>query len=118
MTEVSAIHLTAVACNWELLYEEIIKQFLQGKGNTIDNYWLGIDKNVIGLTAYSEEITPDIEAEIEEAKNEMLNGKDVFYGEIYDNSGNIRCEVGETIRDEILLEQFNWFVEGVEIYDK
>ena len=114
----SSKYLTSVVCNWELLYEEIIKQFLQGKGNTITNYWIGIDKEVIGLTEYSEEITAKMKEEIEEARNEMLGGKDVFSGEIYDNLGNVRCETGEIIRDEILLEQFDWFVEGVEIYEK
>ena len=59
-----------------------------------------------------------MKTEIETAITEMLAGKDVFTGEIYDNQGNLRCENGEIIRDEILLEQFDWFVKGVEIYEK
>ena len=118
LTGMSQKYLTSVVCNWELVYEEIIKQFLQGKGNRIANYWLGIEKEVIGLAEYSEEITREIEEEIEKAKKELIGGKDVFEGKIYDNSGNVRCEAQETIRDEVLLEQFNWFVEGVEIYEK
>jgi len=30
----------------------------------------------------------------------------------------LRCEEKETISDEVILEQFDWFVEGVRIYEK
>lgn len=115
--EMSSKYLTSVVCNWELLYEEIIKQYLQGKGNSIENYWLGIDKAVVGLSEYSDEITPDIIKEVENATQELYKGKEVFANVIYDNSGQLRCGENETIRDEILLEEFDWFVEGVKIYE-
>lgn len=114
----SSKYLTSVVCNWSVLYEEIIKQFLQGNANSTDNYWIGIDKAVVGLSTYSEEITPQIAEEVEKALNEIHIGQDVFSGKIYDNKGQIRCEEGEIIRDDILLEQFDWFVEGVEIYEE
>ena len=56
LTGMSSKYLTSVICNWELLYEEIIKQFLQGKGNTVANYWIGIDKDVVSLAEYSKEV--------------------------------------------------------------
>lgn len=114
----SSKYLTSVVCNWELLYEEIIKQYLQGNGNSVTNYWIGIDKDVVGLSTYSKEITPEIVAEVEYAMQEMDKGNDVFSGVIYDNLGQLRCGEDEIIRDEILLEQFDWFVEGVEIYEE
>ena len=55
---------------------------------------------------------------LEAAKEEILQGKEVFSGVIYDNLGNRKCEEDEIIRDEILLEQFDWFVEGVNFYTK
>jgi basic membrane protein A len=118
LEEMSSKYLTSVVCNWSILYEEIIKQFLQGKANSIDNFWIGIDKDVVGLSEFSDEVTPQIVDEIEKAINEMHMGHDVFSGEIYDNKGQIHCEENEIIRDEVLLEQFNWFVEGVEIYEE
>ena len=113
-------YLTSVVCKWELLYEEIIKQYLQGNANSIKNYWIGIDSkyDVVGLSKFSEEITPDIAEKVEETLSMMHAGKDIFSGVIYDNLGNLRCEDGEIIRDEILLEQFDWFVAGVEIYEE
>lgn len=118
LEDMSSNYLTSVVCNWELLYEDIIRQFLQGNGNSTPNYWLGIDKDVVGLSEYSEEVSPEIVEEVERAANEMLMGKAIFSGEIYDNMGEKRCEEGEMIRDEILLEQLDWFVEGVKIYEE
>ena len=37
---------------------------------------------------------------------------------IYDNEGKLRCKEKQAIRDEDLLEHFDWYVEGVEIYEK
>ena len=47
----------------------------------------------------------------------MIAGKAVFSGVIYDTKGNIRCNEGEMISDEVMLEQFDWFVKGVKIYE-
>lgn len=112
----SSKYLTAVVCNWELLYREIMIQFLQGRGNLMTNYWLGLEENVVGLDQYSDEVSDEIKREIEEAKKEIIDGKEVFSGIIYDNFGNKVCDENEIIRDEILLEQFEWFVEGVKFY--
>ena len=78
----------------------------------------GIDENAVNLSTFSPLVTDDIKAELDKAKNEMLSGKDVFSGVIYDNEGNKRCKENQAIRDEVLLEQFDWYVEGVEIYDR
>lgn len=51
------------------------------------------------------------------AQEEILAGQDVFSGVIYDSKGNMRCKENQTIRDEIILEHFDWYVEGVKFYD-
>ena len=43
--------------------------------------------------------------------------EDVFSGVIYDNEGKLCCKENQAIRDEDLLKQFDWYVEGVEIYE-
>jgi basic membrane protein A len=43
----------------------------------------------------------------------IINGGDVFSGVIYDNAGNLKCDEGEMISDEELLENFGWLVDGV-----
>ena len=107
-------HLTTVACDWKLTYEAIIRQYLRGNSSSIKVYWVGMEENAVKLTDFSDLVSEDIKAEVQKAKNEILAGKDVFSGVIYDNKGNLRCKGNQTIRDEILLEQLDWYVEGVE----
>jgi basic membrane protein A len=114
----SSKYLTSVVCNWEILYEEIMKQYLQGNANSVENYWIGLEKEAVELSDFSNEVSDDVFVELEKAKAEILHGKDVFSGMIYDNTGVLRCDEGEIIRDKTLLEQFDWFVEGVEIYEE
>jgi len=111
-------NLTTVECNWDLIYGEIIRAYLVGKGNVKDNYWIGLEADAVGLSPYSEEVTEAIMQEVEQAKREILSGWDVFSGAITDTDGVLRCGEKETISDEVILEQFDWFVEGVRIYEK
>lgn len=111
-------HLTAVICKWELVYEQVLREFLVGKANIKDNYWIGMEADAVGLSAYSPEITKDMIEELEKASNEILTGKDVFSGEIYDTEGNLRCDEKEFISDEVILEQMDWYVKGVRFYEE
>ena len=70
------------------------------------------------LTDFSGAVSEDITAEVKKATNEIIAGQDVFSGVIYDNEGNLRCKENQAIRDELLLEQFDWYVEGVEFYEE
>lgn len=116
--DLSSKYLTSVVCNWEILYEEILKQYLQGNANSVKNYWIGLEKDAVELTEYSTDVSSEIITKIEEVKTEIISGKDVFSGIIYDNMGELRCGEGEIISDVVLLEQFDWFVEGVKIYEE
>ena len=111
-------YLTAVVGDWKLTYEAIIRQYLRGNSADIKVYWVGIDENAVRLTDFSTVISEDIKTEVIRATNEILAGQDVFSGVIYDTEGSLRCKENQVIRDEILLEQFDWYVEGVEFYDK
>lgn len=110
--------LTTILCNWEILYEELLREFLKGEGNAVDNFWLGISEGVVDLAPYSERVSEESIALVETAKAELLASPGVFVGEIYDTEGNKRCDLNEIISDEMLLEHFDWFVEGVEIYEE
>ena len=114
----SGKHLTAVVCDWGMVYEEIIREYMIGKGNHQDNYWIGMEAQAVGLSELSSEVTAEIRDELAQAKQELLTGKDVFSGEIYDNAGKLRCGEKEVISDEMLLEQFDWYVEGVRFYER
>ena len=42
---------------------------------------------------------------------------DILYWDIEYEPGTLRCEVGEAISDDTLLEDMNWLVKGVEILE-
>lgn len=109
--------LTAVVCDWKKTYESIIRQYLRGNSSDIKIYWVGMEENTVKLDDLSPIVSEETKAEVTRAQNEILAGHDVFSGVIYDNKGELRCKENQTIRDEILLEQFDWYVEGVEFYE-
>lgn len=114
----SDAYLTSVVCNWRLVYKEMIHECLQGRANSLDNFWIGMEKNTVELSEYSDKVADKTADKIEKAKNRIINGKDVFTDEIYDIEGTKRCGKGETISDDILLEHMDWYVEGVKIYEE
>lgn len=115
--ESSDKHLTAAVCSWDVIYRELIREYMRGNDNQVRNYWIGMEAGAVELTAYSSLVSEEEKAEVELAKEEILNGQDVFSGLIYDTEGKVQCQEGATIADEILLEQFDWFVKGVRFYE-
>ena len=111
-------YLTAVVGDWKSTYEAVIKQYLRGDSSMEKEYWVGIDEDAVKLTEFSSVISEYTKAEVTRAMNEILAGQDVFSGVIYDNKGKLRCKENQVIQDEVLLEQFDWYVDGVEFYDK
>jgi len=111
-------YLTAVVCNWQMVYQQMIREVLQGKGNSEKNYWIGLEQDAVGLSEYSAQVTEEEQAAVEAAAEEIQKGRDVFSGEIHDTEGNLRCGENEAISDEILLEQLDWYVESVEFYEE
>lgn len=109
-------HLTAVVWNWDTLYYQIIKEFVQGKANMVERRWFSIDSGVVGLSGYSSLVSEEMRYAVNKAMEEILSGKDVFSGEIYDNGGVSRCKENEALSDEALFENMDWLVEGVEVY--
>ncbi len=110
-------YLTSVASRWDLYYYDIIQRYLKGEMNSVKNYWLGIDIGAVMLSEYSPRVTLEEIRQIDSLKQELINDKLIFSGLIYDNEGNIRCEEGEAISDDTLLENINWLVKGVEVLE-
>lgn len=118
LTDQSEQYLMAVVCDWEMVYKELVKSFLTGKANEKENYWIGMEVEAVGLSEFSGEVTEEIRQDVEAAKRKIILGSDVFSGVIYDTEGMLRCGEKEKIADEVLLEQFDWFVEGVKFYEE
>lgn len=109
--------LTAAVCDWNLVYEQMLEHFLQTKTSKKEKIWLGVENHVIGLETLSTMVEPSVSKEIEEAKKEIVDGKDVFSGVIYDTEGKLRCRENESVSDEKLLKEHDWYVKGVTIYE-
>ncbi len=114
----SSKYLTSVVCYWDKVYAEIMKELLSGEANTTQNLWIGIREDAVGLTDFSEAVTEEEKQKIEEAKEKLLSGYEIFSGLIYDNTGEIQCNEGEIISDEKLLEHFDWYAQGVKFYEE
>lgn len=110
-------YLTSVVWNWQTIYHEIIKDYVQGEGAKKKRYWLGLDSDAARLTEYSPLVSAEARAAAAEAEQRIKSGKDVFSGLIYDNSGAVRCGEDEAISDDILFSDIDWFVQGVTVYD-
>lgn len=115
--EYSDYLLTSVVSNWDMVYREVLGDYLQKKENSSRNYWIGIEKNAVGLAFYSDRVSQETRDAVSEAAAQLTNDREVFSGVIYDNRGNQRCGENEVVRDEILLNQMDWLVEGVEVYE-
>jgi len=118
LEDVSEQFLTAAVFRFGPTYLEILKDYVRGTADVVGTYWIGLEQDAVGLTQYSPKVTQETMDEIEEARQEMIGGKDVFSGIIYDTEGKMRCDEGENISDEQLLMFLDWYVEGVEFYEK
>ncbi|MBQ7981883.1 MAG: BMP family ABC transporter substrate-binding protein, partial [Oscillospiraceae bacterium] len=108
-------YLTAAVWNWDTLYFQIIREFVQGQPNAMERRWFAIDSGVVALSELSAQVSSEARQAVEAAQNRLLSGDDVFGGPIYDNNGVLQCSEGEILSDETLLKNMDWFVEGVEI---
>lgn len=111
-------YLTAVQCDWSKVYKELLKDFLKGNGNEEENFWIGMETGAVELAEFSELVPDDVRNKVKQVKKELEEGMEVFSGLIYDTEGREQCGENEIISDERLLEKFDWFVEGVELYEE
>lgn len=111
-------YLTAVTESWENVYSEILKEYMQGKGNSSHRIWLGIENSAVGLSPYTSVVSNETIALVEDATRRMENGWEVFSDLIVAQDGTIKCQDGEVIADDILFSSTDWFVKGVILYEK
>ena len=105
--------LTAAVWNWEEYYEPRILECLQGKFQG-KHYWEGIETGVVSLSPFTANVEDGIEEIVSKEQERFYGGMfDVFYGPIRDNEGKIRIDEGESMSDYSMLNEFDWYVEGV-----
>ena len=109
--------LTAPVWNWEGFYTEQIEAVVKNKfyGR---HYWFDETKGIFELSPLTGNVRDVTIGVVESAKARIEGGLfDVFYGPIYDENGVKRVFEGENIPDSVLLNEFDWFVKGVEVYE-
>lgn len=106
-------YLTAAVWDWDNFYTPNILKCLQGKFEG-KHYWEGVNTGIVSLAPYTN-IVHDGVAEIVEKEFDRLNrgSFDVFYGPIRDIEGNLRVAEDESMTDNNMLNEFDWYVEGV-----
>lgn len=108
-------YLTAAIWKWDSFYTPYLLECLQGKFLS-RNYWGGLDSGMVDLAPLTKNVKKGTAAIIEKEKKKFMNGTyDVFYGPVRDQQGNVRIKEGECMPDEVMLNSFDWFVEGVVI---
>lgn len=106
-------YLTAAVWDWENFYTPNILKCLQGKfeGN---HYWEGVETGIVSLAPLTDNVKNGTEDIVAQEMEKLRSGTfDVFYGPIIDNCGNLRVKEGESITDSVMLNKFDWYVEGV-----
>ena len=109
--------LATVICQWDSYYVDILQRYLKGELNAVKNHWIGIERDAVMLTNFSDTIDLATRLKIKSLQAELINDQMIFANEIYDNQNNLRCANGEVISDDVLLERINWLVRGVEVLD-
>ncbi|MCQ2104986.1 MAG: BMP family ABC transporter substrate-binding protein [Fibrobacter sp.] len=105
--------LTAPVWKWDRFYVPRILEVLQNKFVS-NQYWLGAESGMIGLAPLSKNVSEEARKVVEREMLRLESGEfDVFFGPIKDNSGNLRIESGESMTDMDMLNNFDWYVEGV-----
>lgn len=106
-------YLTAAVWDWEKFYTPRILECLQGKFQG-KHYWEGADTGLVYLSPLTDNVKPGIEEKVREEEKRLQSGSyDVFYGPITDSDGMVRVAEGESMTDDVMLNSFTWYVEGV-----
>lgn len=109
--------LTAVLYDWKVLYEKVLGDYMSGRSNFSQSYWLGFEERAVALYPLSPRVSEKTAYLASVEKQRILRNRSVFSGVIYDNKGRLRCDEDERISDHELFTGMDWFIEGVEIYD-
>lgn len=109
--------LTAPIWHWDVFYGQKILECLQGKFKG-GHFWYDSDSGIMDLSPLTWNVKPGTAEIVEKEKAALENKvKDVFFGPIYDNQGNLRVPEEENMSDDELLNSFDWYVEGVYIVE-
>lgn len=106
-------YLTAAIWDWENFYTPTILKCLQGKF-TGKHYWESVSTGIVSLAPLTSLVNEGVQEQVEVELKRLNSGTyDVFYGPIVDSAGMQRIADGESMTDDAMLNEFDWYVEGV-----
>lgn len=98
--------------HWDNYMIPAIESVLDGTWKS-QSYWGGVDDGMVDLSPISPVVPQEVQDEIMDVYETIESGEwDVFWGEIKDNTGNVRQQAGQKMADDAMLTM-DWFVEGV-----
>ena len=105
--------LTAPVWDWSDYYIGRVEAVLDGSWKS-HNYYGTLADGIVGLAPYGKSVSQQTKDMIDAKRQEIVNDEfDVFQGPVYDQSGKLVAEKGETLSLEQLLSM-DWFVKGIE----
>ena len=108
-------YLTAAVWDWENFYMPTILKCLQGKF-TGKHYWEGVSTGIVSLAPLTSLVHAEVQEKVAVELERLNSGTyDVFYGPIVDRDGKLRIAEEESMTDNAMLNEFDWYVEGVVI---
>ena len=114
LPRVTEHYLGTVICRWDIYYRNIVRHYLKGELNTIQNRWIGVDEGAIALVDVSETVGSGVEYTLADLRRSMGEHRQpIFKGPLRDTQGVLRVGEGEVLRDDALIHRMDWFVEGV-----
>ena len=107
-----AAHLTAPVWNWGAYYTSAVQSVIDGTWSG-ENYYGGMTEGLVDISPLSENVAEGTAEAIETARQNILDGFNVFEGVIVDNAGNQVCAEGEKISDADITGAMNWYYKNV-----
>lgn len=105
--------LTSVLWNWSAYYTSYVQGILDGSYDG-SNYYGGMQEGLLQLSDLADFNNEETRAKIEEAKQEILKGNfNVFDGVLETNDGKTVGAQGETLDDETITGNINWYYRNV-----
>lgn len=98
---------------WGKLYEDELRQMLDGSWRGGSDRQGGLKEGYVGMTGFSPAVPASVQREVMAARDRIVSGQRAVYGgPIRDNTGRERVPAGKALsHDEIMA--IDWLVEGV-----
>lgn len=105
--------ITSVIPRWGVFYTRLVESIINGTFRP-ESYFLGLEDGVVDITPLNEKLAPPgVQEAVDAARQRILNGYNVFDGELFTNTGAIIGTAGETLPNHIILGSVNWYYRNV-----